>query len=280
MAGSEVPTAEQQRSPGLLEAVAQAAERLRVAAAERRPCQPVRDLIGATRIDLAYAVQRRLTEQRIASGATIVGRKIGLTAPAVQQQFGVNQPDFGVLLDDMIAAEDAPVDIGRLLQPRVEAEIAFVLCDDIVDAAATARSVRSAVAEAVAAIEIIDSRIAGWDITITDTIADNASSGMFVIGAEPRTLDELEPADVVMTMTIDGVVRSTGNGTACLGDPLNALAWLARTAIAMGSPLQTGDIVLSGALGPVVPVAHGATVIAEISGLGSVSAFFANGSTT
>jgi 2-keto-4-pentenoate hydratase len=273
-------TTQREKSPAYAQAVVQAAGRLREAAADRRPCAPVRDLIGTTDVELAYAVQSTLSEERSAAGARAIGRKIGLTAPAVQQQFGVSQPDFGVLFDDMIAAEHTPVDIARLLQPRVEAEIAFVLSADILNAEVTAGSVGPAVAYAMAAIEIVDSRIAGWDISITDTVADNASSGMFVMGAERRTLRDFVPADVVMSMTIDGTVSSTGDGRACLGDPLNALAWLARTAIAMGSPLRRDDIVLSGALGAVVPVPAGATVIAEISGLGSVSARFTDGSGT
>lgn len=275
-----MPTTERERTPAMAQAIAQAADRLRAAAAQRQPCPPVRDLIGSTDIDVAYAVQQLLNDEKLAAGARVVGRKIGLTAPAVQQQFGVNQPDFGLLLDDMIATEDAPVETDRLLQPRVEAEIAFTLRADIVDPDVTAESVRSAVADAVAAIEIVDSRVTGWDITITDTVADNASSGMFVLGSRRLTLEEFSPIDVEMTMSINGAVASTGNGRACLGDPLNALAWLARTAIATGSPLRAGDIVLSGALGPVVPVDGGAKVIAEISNLGSVTASFMDRSTT
>jgi 2-keto-4-pentenoate hydratase len=275
-----MPTTERERTPASAEAISLAADRLRTAAAERRPCPPVRDLIGSTDIDVAYAVQTLLNDEKLAAGARVVGRKIGLTAPAVQQQFGVNQPDFGLLLDDMIAPEDTPVDTDRLLQPRVEAEIAFTLRADILDPDVTAETVRSAVADAVAAIEIVDSRVTGWDITITDTVADNASSGMFVLGSRRLTLDEFSPIDVEMSMTVNGEVASTGNGRACLGDPLNALAWLARTAIATGSPLRAGDIVLSGALGPVVPVDGGAKVIAEISSLGSVTASFTDRSTT
>lgn len=253
--------------------VEQAADRLRMAAAQRVPCRPVRDLIGTSDIDAAYQVQHTLADERIAAGARVVGRKIGLTAPVVQEQFGVGQPDFGVLFNDMVASEE-PIARGRLLQPRVEAEIAFVLAEDLPDADATAESVCATVDHAVAAIEIVDSRIEGWDIAITDTVADNASSGMFVLGAELRTLAGFRPAEVLMSMTVDGVVRSAGTGSACLGDPLNALAWLARIAVKMGDPLRAGDVVLSGALGPVVPVHPGATVTASISGFDTVTARF------
>jgi 2-keto-4-pentenoate hydratase len=251
------------------------ADRLRAASAERRPCHPIRDALGNTDIELAYAVQRLLNDERSAAGARPIGRKIGLTAPAVQAQFGVDQPDFGLLFDDMLVPDGMLVDTARLLQPRVEAEIAFVLCGDMVDGHATADSVRPAIAECVAAIEIVDSRIAGWDIAITDTVADNASAGLFVLGSRRIPLTSFTPVQARMSMTVDAVVAATGSGADCLGDPLNAVAWLARKSVQVGNPLRAGDIVLSGSLGPVVPVQAGAAVAAEISELGSVSVSFA-----
>jgi 2-keto-4-pentenoate hydratase len=247
-----------------------AANRLLTALRTRTPCQPVRDLIGTDDVDAAYAVQRWLTERRQAEGASVVGRKIGLTAPAVQAQLGVDQPDFGVLFDDMVRAE-GPLDIGGLLQPKIEAEVAFVLNADVDDPDADASSVRAVVEHAVAALEIVDSRIAGWDISFADTVADNASSGLFVLGSRPLPLTAVEPRTVEMTMTIDGEPVSTGHGTACLGDPLAALAWLARTAARFGDPLRAGDVVLSGALGPMAVLSPGAVVHADIGPLGGVS---------
>ncbi|MDV6246743.1 2-keto-4-pentenoate hydratase, partial [Rhodococcus opacus] len=144
-----------------------AAERLSTAAHTRTPCAPVRDLIG-TDVAAAYAVQERIVADRTAAGATVVGRKIGLTSPAVQQQLGVDQPDFGVLLDDMHCPEADPIPLARLLQPKVEAEIAFVLAHDLVDGPLDDAQIRAAVDYAVAALEIVDSRIAGWDITFGD----------------------------------------------------------------------------------------------------------------
>lgn len=252
----------------------EAADRLRAAEVGQRPCAPVRDLIGATDIGVAYEVQRILTSERLSSGARLIGRKVGLTSRAVQIQFGVDQPDFGVLFDFMKADEGRPIAMTTLLQPRAEAEIAFVLGADIVDLAVTAQSIAHAVEVAIPAIEIVDSRIAEWDIAITDTVADNASSGMFVLGAAQLDLARFVPAVVQMTMTIDDQLVSTGDGRACLGDPLEALAWLARTSITVGDPLRAGDIVLSGALGPVVPVPAGCTVRAEFTELGSVTATF------
>lgn len=256
--------------------IRQAAARLQQAAASGVPSAPVRDLIGPDDLAAAYAVQSRVIAARRAAGATVVGRKIGLTSTAVQQQLGVHQPDFGWLLDDMDLTGAPVVPMERLLQPKAEAEIAFVLAADLVDGPLDLAQVRAAVDHAVAALEIVDSRIAGWDIAFGDTVADNASSGLYVLGTERRTLDELEPVEVTMSMSIDGVEVSTGTGADCLGDPLRALAWLATTAREHGDPLRAGHVVLSGALGPMRSVAPGATVTAAISGLGTVSARFSD----
>ncbi|WP_413098281.1 2-keto-4-pentenoate hydratase [Streptomyces sp. Inha503] len=256
-------------------AVSAVSARLARAEAERRPCAPVRDLLGPTDIAAAYAAQQRLAQDRLARGARVAGRKIGLTSAAVQRQVGVDRPDFGMLFDDMdVSDRAAAVPSERLLQPRVEAEIAFVLGADLDMAGLDLGQVRGAVDHARAALEIVDSRIAGWDIAITDTVADNASSGLFVLGPERVPLDRFEPREVSMAMTLDGHEASTGDGAACLGDPLEALLWLARTAREFGDPLRAGQVVLSGALGPLVPVGPGAVVHAEISALGSVSATF------
>src|SRR3954470_14650582 len=251
-----------------------AVDRLERAAHTRVPCDPVRDLIGADDIDLAYAVQRQLTERRLAEGARIVGRKIALTSPAVQRQLGVDRPDFGVLFADMDVSRLPAVPSGRLLQPRTEAEVAFVLAEDLGEGSFDAAQVRAAVAYAVAALEIVDSRIAGWDITFGDTVADNASSGLFVLGERRLTLEEFEPVEVRMVLRLGNEVVSEGSGAACLGDPLLALAWLARTAADLGDPLRAGQIVLSGALGPMVATPPGSSVSADLGPLGPVTATF------
>jgi 2-keto-4-pentenoate hydratase len=251
-----------------------AAARLQRAQADRVPCAPVRDLLPDKEIATGYVVQTVLTEERLAGGARIVGRKIGLTSPAVQQQLGVDQPDFGVLFQDMQCTPDEPIEHSRLLQPRIEAEIAFVLAEDLAGPI-DEQAARAAVGHMVAALEIVDSRIAGWDITIVDTIADNASSGLFVLGTERVPLGEHDLRSAEMRM-IDhtGAVVSEGSGAACLGDPITALTWLARTAQQFGAPLRAGDIVLSGALGPMVSVPAGAAYSADIIGVGSVRASF------
>ncbi|WP_243057488.1 2-keto-4-pentenoate hydratase [Nocardioides sp. SR21] len=262
------------------DAIAAAVARLTQAQETRVPCAPVRDLIGTDDLDAAYAVQQGLVQGRLAAGATVVGRKIGATSEAVQTQLGVNQPDFGYLLDVMdvsAGADGDPISMRTLLQPRVEGEVAFRLGRDIDPpdgAEITIDVVRDAVEVALPALEIVDSRIADWKIGFTDTVADNASSGLFVVGTDGRSLDELEPRDVTMSLTINGEERSAGNGAACLGDPLEALRWLAVQAQRYGEPLRAGQLILSGALGPFVPFAPGDRVVATISGFAPLSVTF------
>jgi len=255
-------------------AVATAAERLHTALATNAPCAPIRDLIGPTDINLAYAVQQQLNQHRLDAGAVVVGRKIGATSAAVQQQLGVDTPDLGVLFDDMEYDASAPVDISGLLQPKVEGEIAFVLKADLVEGDLDLDQVAAAVDYAVAAIEICDSRIESWDISFADTVADNASAGGYVLGTQRRTLDDFSPKDAPMAMTVTGQDDSTGTGAASLGDPLVALQWLARQARDLGDPLRAGQVILSGALGPMRPAAPGANVEVTIEGLGSLAISF------
>jgi 2-keto-4-pentenoate hydratase len=263
------------------DAVSTAVERLAQALATRVPCAPVRDLIGTDDLAAAYAVQQGLVQDRLAGGVTVVGRKIGATSKAVQDQLGVDQPDFGYLLSDMDVSAGAdpgsgPISMRTLLQPRVEAEVAFRLGRDIdvPEDEITLGFVRDAVDVALPALEIVDSRIADWNIKFTDTVADNASSGLFVVGSDAKPLSEVEPVDVVMSLTINGEERSAGNGAACLGDPLEALRWLAVQASRFGDPLRAGHLVLSGALGPFVPFAPGDRVEASISGFDTLSVEF------
>ncbi|MFB7947776.1 2-keto-4-pentenoate hydratase [Kitasatospora phosalacinea] len=252
---------------------AAAADRLLAAQADGVPCPPVRDLIGRTDVHAAYAVQQRVVRARTATGDPVVGRKIGLTSPAVQAQLGVDRPDFGVLFASMQYADGAAVPARSVLQPRAEAEIAFVLGADLAEGGLSLAQVRAAVDHAVAAVEICGSRIADWDVSFADTVADNASAGAYVLGTERRRLDgpdAFEPREAVMTMRVDGEEVSAGTGTACLGDPLLALQWLARQARDLGEPLRAGQVVLSGALGPMRAVGPGSTVEAVVAPLGTV----------
>ncbi|MBJ7337515.1 fumarylacetoacetate hydrolase family protein [Mycolicibacterium sp.] len=257
-------------TPGLRDA----ADRLIAATRTHRQCEPVRDVLGEADIASAYAVQRLLTEDSVARGRVVVGHKIGLTSPAVQRQLGVDQPDSGILFADMRVPDGGTVAAGTLLQPKVEAEIAFILAHDL-DGDLTEDRVRAAAGLAVPAIEIVDSRIRDWSIGIVDTVADNGSSALFVLGDSAVPAADIDFVTREMRLTQDGTEVSNGSGADCLGSPLIALAWLARTARDNGSPLRAGHIVLSGALGPMVPVAPGATYAATIDGIGSVEVSFA-----
>uniref|UniRef100_UPI003F49ADA7 2-keto-4-pentenoate hydratase n=1 Tax=Nonomuraea bangladeshensis TaxID=404385 RepID=UPI003F49ADA7 len=254
-----------------------AADRLIQAQTSLTPCRPVRELIGQTDQDAAYTVQAQVIQVRVDNGHRVIGRKIGLTSRAVQAQLGVSSPDYGTLLDDMAYADREPIPLGRFLQPRLEAEVAFVLGRDLDVEMANIAEVIRATAFVLPAIEIVDSRIADWDIKITDTIADNASGGAFVLGTTPRKLSAVDLPAVGMVLETDGDVVSSGAGVACLGSPVVAVAWLARALAAQGVALRAGDVVLSGALGPVVPVTGPGGFRARLSGLGQVDAVFTQG---
>jgi len=257
--------------------IEEAALRLRAAGASGVPCQPVAEVLGERAAELAYAVQEINTRHWIASGRRIVGRKIGLTARSVQQQLGVDQPDYGILFSDMEVADGATVLPARVLQPRVEAEVAFVIGRDVdagdVQAAGLARHID----HVLPAIEIVDSRIADWKISFADTVADNASAGLFVLGTTPRSLAGLDLELCGMVLDRNGEAASLGVGAACLGHPLHAAAWLARRMVEVERSLKAGDVILSGALGPMVEARPGDRVEARIAGLGRVRVEFERG---
>ena len=254
--------------------IQEAADRLWQAHAEQRPCAPVRDLIGMTDIDAAYAVQQKNTERWLQQGRRLVGRKIGLTSKAVQKQLGVDQPDFGMLFADMCAADGELINAGRILQPKIEAEIALVIERPLTHEKHTVADIINATAYALPALEIVGSRVANWDIKLTDTIADNASSGMFVLGSRPVKLADFDIVNCGMLMERRGDQVSIGASAACLGNPLHAAVWLADVMTRFGRPLQPGDIIMTGALGPMVAVSAGDVFDAQIEGLGRVSAAF------
>jgi 2-keto-4-pentenoate hydratase len=244
--------------------------RLWDAASSRKPCAPVRDLIGADNIAAAYAVQELNIVRKVSAGGRPVGRKIGMTSAAVQKQLGYYEPNYGTLFADREAANGDRIPADRLLQPRAEAEIAFVLRRDLSGEGLTVADVMSAVEYAVCAIEIIDSRVADWNIRAADSIADNASCGMYVLGTRPRGIKDVDLMLCGMVSRLNGQISSVGVGGASLGNPLLALLWLARTVAATGQPLKEADIVLSGALGPIVPLSAGDLFETEIDGFGSV----------
>lgn len=241
------------------------------------PCAPIRPLLADGDVDAAYEIQARMIDARVTNGEHIVGRKIGLTSPVVQEQLGVDQPDFGTLFANMMYSDEEPIALDSLLQPRVEAEVAFVLGKNIDHPAPSIVDVIRATEFVLPAIEVVDSRIANWDISIVDTVADNASCGAVVLGTVPHRLDRLDLPGLGMSLDHGGQVVSTGTGRACLGSPTIAVAWLARELQRRETPLKAGDIVLSGALGPMVSVSSTGSYRADLGTLGTVTAVFTGG---
>lgn len=235
---------------------------------------PLRTQVTESSEKVAYEIQKVNTNFWLEDGRRLCGRKIGLTSKSVQQQIGVDQPDFGMLFADMAYGSGEEIDTSLLLQPKVETEIAFVLEKDLNYERHTFTDIINATAYALPCIEVADSRVKDWDIKLFDTVADNASAGCFVTGSTPIKLSAVDMEMCGMTMECNGEVVSTGAGLACLGNPLNAAVWLANKMVEVNMPLKAGDIILSGALGPMVAVKPGDSFRASISGLGSVSIHF------
>lgn len=235
------------------------------------PVPPLRDGLEANDGPGAYAVQHINTRYWQAQGRRIVGNKIGLTSKAVQAQLGVDQPDSGVLFEDMSIPSGGVLRSALVLQPKAEAEIAVILARDVDLPEASPEQMVAAADYAVAAIEIVDSRIANWKITYADTVADNGSSAFFVLGTDKMSVTGLDLYTCGMVLEIDDAVASVGAGAACLGHPMKAAAWLARTVSAAGEKLRAGDVLLTGALGPMVTLNPGQRIVARVGGLGSAS---------
>ena len=252
--------------------IRQAADLLWEADRTQTPIAPVRDLLGtSTDIDVGYAVQQVNYERALAEGRRVSGRKIGVTSKAVQQQIGVDQPDFGTLFADTEFGDGVDIPASRMIQPRAEAEVALVIGRELNRAPHGFAEIVRAVEFALPAIEVVDSRIANWQISIVDTVADNASCGMYVVGSKPVPLSAFDIRTVPMSMTINGDEVSTGVGAACLGNPLNAARWLADVLCERGIPLQPGDVLMTGALGPMQPMQLGDLVVANFGELGMVT---------
>jgi 2-oxopent-4-enoate/cis-2-oxohex-4-enoate hydratase len=251
------------------------AEELYGALRARRTVEPLTQREPSLSIDDAYHISRQLLARRIEDGEKLVGKKTGVTSKVVQQALGVDQPDFGYLTDAMSFEDGAQLAVSsQLIAPRAEGEIAFVLEKDLRGPGITAAQVLAATAYVKPCFEVVDSRIADWKIKIQDTIADNASSGMYVLGSTPVSPRGLDLVTCGMVVWKNGEVLSTGAGAAALGSPLNCVAWLANTLGARGEALLAGEVILSGSLVPLEPVRPGDVMQLRIAGIGEASVHF------
>lgn len=254
--------------------IKEAARRLREAEFKKEVCAPLREILGTEDLSAAYAVQQYNAKLRRAAGAKVVGHKIGLTSLAVQEQFGIDQPDYGLLWNDKEVNNGGEVSMSELMQAKAESEIAFVLSKDLNSDCLSMVDIIQSIDFALCSIEIVGSRIKNWDISITDTIADNASASHWLVAHKPVKLNDFDVVNCKMIMKKNGQIESEGFGKSCIGSPLNAVLWLAKKMVEMGKPLKQGDLVLSGALGPMVAVEAGDFIEVEIEGLGGASVSF------
>ena len=237
--------------------------------------QPLIERVPNIEIEDAYHISNAMLQHRLKDGETVVGKKIGVTSKAVQDMLGVFQPDFGFLTSAMTVANDSSVKIaGTLIQPRAEAEIAFLLKSDLKGPGVTEADVLNATESVMTCFEIVDSRIHAWKIKIQDTIADNASCGVYVLGNERIDPRGLDLPNLTVNVFKNGKPLSSGKGSAVQGNPLTAVAWLANTLGEFGIPFKTGEVILSGSLVPLEPVVPGDEMHAEIEGLGSATVRF------
>ena len=238
------------------------------------PIQPLTARYPDLVIEDAYAIQSHNTERRIQMGALIIGRKVGLTSKPMQQLLGVDEPDYGVLFDDMVVEDGDTIALSSLVQPRVEAEMAFLMERDLVGPGVTTATALAAIAGVLPSIEVVDSRVADWKIKLVDTVADNASSGLFVMGGRLSRVTDMDLPLVGVAVSRNGEIIDTGAGAAALGNPARCVAWLANKLATFGAFLRAGDIVLPGAVHKMVDVQPGDVFRADFAGMGSVTARF------
>jgi 2-keto-4-pentenoate hydratase len=254
---------------------AEAAEQLLAAYRTKQPVEPLVEKYPGLTLEDSYAIQQLQIQAFVASGRRIAGHKVGLTSAVMQRQMGVDQPDYGHLMDDFFHLENMPIPTGDFLQPRVEPEVAFVLKRDLRGPGVTVASAVAAIDFVLPALELIDSRIRDWKIGLLDTIADNASSGGLILGSTPHAVDAVDLRLSGCVLYRNGAVVGTGAGGAVLGSPITSLVWLANTLGARGVTLEAGHVILPGSITASVPVAPGDTFTATFAGLGSVTARFA-----
>ncbi|WP_447595350.1 2-oxopent-4-enoate hydratase [Aquipseudomonas campi] len=249
-------------------------QQLHQALSNRQALAPLTDANPDMTLEQAYQVQLAMIQPRLDAGERVVGKKIGVTSKVVMDMLGVDQPDFGHLLTDMLYADGASIAIDSLIAPKAEGEIAFVLKEDLRGPGITVADVLRATAYVMPCFEIVDSRIRDWKIRIQDTVADNASAGAFVLGDQGVDPRDVDLACVGMTLEKNGEVVATGAGAAALGHPANAVAWLANTLGQLGIGLNKGEVILSGSLAAMVPVQAGDQLRISLGGIGSASVRF------
>jgi len=238
------------------------------------PIDPLTNREPDITIEDAYHIQLRMIQRRLDAGEVVIGKKIGVTSKVVMDMLGVNQPDFGHLLSGMVFNEGQPVDTSKMIAPRAEAEVAFILAKDLTGPGVTADDVIRATECVMPCFEIVDSRIKDWKIKIQDTVADNASCGVFVLGGTRCSPTDIDLALAGMVLEKNGEIISTSCGASVQGSPVNAVAWLANTLGAFGITLKAGDVILSGSQSPLVPVQAGDSLHCAVGGLGSTSVRF------
>lgn len=249
-------------------------DELHEALVSRRTVAPLTSRGLDLTLEDAYRIQERMISHRRAAGERVVGKKIGVTSKVVMDMLNVHQPDFGWLLSGMVYAEGEAVPMDRLIQPRAEGEIAFMLKRDLKGPGVTAAEVLAATECVVPCFEIVDSRIQDWKIKIQDTVADNASCGVFVLGGQAVDPREVDLTLCGMALEKNGELVATGAGAAALGSPVNAVAWLANTLGRLDIPLLAGEVILSGSLAALIPVKAGDSLRMEIGGIGGCSVRF------
>ena len=241
----------------------------------KTPVKPLTERFEDITLEDAYHISLRMVERRVEAGAKIIGKKIGVTSKAVQNMLNVHQPDFGFLTDDMAFSQGEEMKISdTLISPKAEGEVAFVLKKDLMGPGVTNADVLAATDFVMPCFEVVDSRIENWQIKIQDTVADNASCGLFILGDTAVSPEDIDLSTCGMVVEKNGEIISTGAGAAALGSPVTCVTWLANTLGEFGIPLKAGEVILSGSLVPLEPVKAGDFMTVSIGGIGSASVRF------
>lgn len=262
------------RNVTLTPTVESAADELLAAYTTGNPVAPLRHRIPGLSIQDAYNIQDAQLQHHLAGGRVLAGRKVGLTSPAMQKQLGVDSPDFGFFFEDMVFSDEAEIPVSGFIQPKVEPEFGFVLKSRLQGTSVSLEEAIDAIGAVYPAIEIIDSRITDWDITLVDTVADNASCGAIAVGSVPLSVSPQDLGDVACSLLIDGHIVGTGTGADVLGHPAAPLAWLANVLGEQGVALEAGQLILPGSFTKAMPVVANSSATADFGALGSLTIHF------